>query len=263
MPTSPSYPPLRPLAERFRRFSGSRDLFAALSIFAAAGLEGKVLVSAVNERLAQDEEAQGISLDRLTGDWLKAWEESVNAYGRIWPAVQPELERTASGLRAALETVGPHLSQELGGMLRIRTLPTQVMVGVVEQGLGMHRASDGVMVLEAQPLEELWPYAFTHELVHAVTPGYRPGSALHQLAGELLTDIAAAQLGARLACAGVGASPMPGLDKRWDGWKRAYGATSTRSASDAFALALTVWERLENDMCFEAAVHWLALELEA
>jgi hypothetical protein len=266
LPASPSYEALCSLAVRFEPFSGGRDLFAALTVCAAAGLDGDELTRAVNDRLTQDEQEQGVPLDRLRGDWLALWEEALSTYRELWPVVQPELERTASGLRGRLEPVWLSLVREMTWLARSRSgiVPSRIMVAVVERGLGMHRASDGVAVLEAVAPDQLWPYGLTHELVHAITPRHRPESAVHQLAGEMLTDLSAAHLGAGLADNGSDPMLTKDLDKRWEGWKLAYGVKNSVSAPDAHARALTVWhELLEGRGFFEDAVDRLAQALDA
>lgn len=259
----PSYEALRPVAREFEGFSGGRDLFAALTIHTVQGLEGNELVRVVNERLAQDELEHKVAIDRLSGRWLDLWEQAIRTYAGVWPSVEPELQRVFTGLRARLETVRRKLLHEITLVARSRSclFPSRIMVGIVERGLGMHRASDGVAVLEAYPPDELWPYPLIHELVHAVTPRYRPDSPLHQLAGEILTDLSAAHLGAALSSA---TDPMleKDLGTRWEGWKVWYGAETRVSALDAQAQALVVFQDLlERRSFFEDAVDRLAVAL--
>ena len=112
------------------------------------------------------------------------------------------LHRSASRLRHKLRDAGEKLQDLVGSTMRPRNghMENLVIVALVEPAMAMHRASDRVVVMEALP--HLWPYCFAHEVIHAVLPQYRLDSPIHQLAGELLTDLAAEALGRSLAAWG-------------------------------------------------------------
>jgi hypothetical protein len=263
LPSSPSFAALAPKAEQFAAFRGGRDLFIALALSAAVGHEGSDLIQAVNKLLKADEELQGSGLDRLEGGWLSLWDESVDIYGKLWGEVRRPLDRAALRLRRRIRDKGDRLSGALDATVRLREggLPDVVIVALVEPAIGMHRAGAGVVVLEAWPY--LWPYVLAHELVHAVVPDYRLDSPDHQLAGELLTDLAADNIGHVLAKPrhDEGPKPAQGFDQRWEGWKLSYGMPIDMTADEALAAALPVWNSYlaGRPASFEDAVDELAV----
>jgi len=268
IPESPSYEALRPFAERFQPFSGCRDLFAALTLCAAAGFEGEELTRAVNDQLRKDERDQGVPFGRLQGNWLALWEEAVSTYRQLWPEVCPQVERTASRLRDRLEPVGHKVASELAIIVRSHSamLPSRVWVAIVERWFGMSRASDGVVVLEARPLEELQLLSYTllHELVHAVASRHRPGSPAYELASEVFADLGAARLNTRVGNTEGEALYAEDREMRWEGWKIGYGVKNVVDASEAYARAREPFhDLLEGRLFYEDAVGHLAKVLIA
>jgi len=264
LPDSPSFACLRSHATEFARFRGGRDLFAALTTVTAVGREGQELAEMTNARLAIDEELRGEVLDRLDGEWFALWMEALAVYRTVWPEARRPLERAASRLRARVRRQGDRLEDLLRATIRPKDaeLPEVVVVALVERAIGMHRAAEGVVVLETLPY--LWPHCLAHELVHAVTPHYRPDSAVHELAGELLADLAAETLGRGLARPGHwGFSPEDEMAERWEGWKLSYGSDVAVTAETARGKALGVWrEYIASGSSFEDAIDRLAEAME-
>ena len=173
------------------------------------------------------------------------------------------LHRSASRLRRRLRDAGDKLQDLVRSTIWPRNghMENRVIVALVEPAIGMHRASDRVVVMEALPY--LWPYFLTHEVVHAVLPQYRLDSPVHQLAGELLTDLAAETLGRALAAPGYrGFKPLDGFAERWDGWKLGYGSDLRATADTARVRAVEVWDDyVSSREAFEDAIDRLAVAL--
>lgn len=263
LPDSPSFVSLQRHSEEFAAFRGGRDLFAALTTLSACGYEGPLLAEIVNERLAVDEQLQGRTLDRLAGPWLSLWSDAVQVYQTVWPVARGRLDRSASRLRSRLRHGATKIEELVRAAIRPRSggIEELVIVALVEPAIGMHRAANRVVILEALPY--LWPYCLTHEVVHAVVPQYRLDSPVHQLAGELLTDLAAETLGRSLTAPGYrGFKPLDGFAERWDGWKLSYGSDLRATADTARARAVEVWDAYASSgETFEDAIDRLAAAL--
>jgi hypothetical protein len=191
------------------------------------------------------------------------WSESLGVYGTVWPTVRGRLHGSAARLKRKLRDAGDKLQDLVRSTIRPRNghLKNLVIVALVEPAIGVHRASDRVVVLEALPY--LWPYCLTHEVIHAVLPQYRLDSPVHLLAGELLTDLAAEALGRSLAAPGYrGFKPLDGFGERWDGWKLGYGSDLRATADTARVRAVEVWDDyVSSREAFEDAIDRLAAAL--